>query len=65
MNVGRHHCTQGREHHAVALERAPTAKTLCNDAYAEMPFSFARASMAGVKMTFVDDLELHGMERAF
>jgi hypothetical protein len=65
MNVGGHHCTQGRKHHTVALEGPSTAETLCDDAYAKMPFAFARASMACMEMTFVDYLELHGSKCAF
>jgi hypothetical protein len=65
MNVGRHHCTQGRKHHAVALEGPPTEETLRNDAHAKMPFAFACASMARMEMAFVDDLELHWAKRVF
>jgi hypothetical protein len=63
MNVGGHHCTQGRKHHAVTLDRPSTAEILCNDTYAKMSFAFACASMARMEMTFVDYLELYWAER--
>jgi hypothetical protein len=64
VNVRRHHCTQRGEDETVALEAAQTAKPLRNDSNTEMPFPFAGAGMAGMKVTFVDDVELHRVERA-
>jgi hypothetical protein len=65
MDIGGHHCTQGRKHQAVTLERLEAPEPFSNDAHAEVPFAFTCAGMAGMQMAFVDDLELYRAERVF